>query len=259
VVIPKIIFDPSTKPIKSAQIKSKIFQPYDATGKAKEFAFDSYPDLKLLWVMKHVSGTNGSVEIPHDSRLGLSRELLTPPPFSNLSMGIQSSLRFAMLASSTLMSFAIFAIVGEKSNKLLIVKVLMRAIAAPDPIYSGRNILWSSERELKNSLRDGFDYINIQEALTSKEDKRKDQNMIKLSKGFNWGSGAVSCAYWRDHHLRNVLLARSKVLGQFRRGRRTQRGHFRSCIHFQYAMNPENDVILAQFVNAEPRPPDHGQ
>lgn len=35
-------------------------------------------------------------------------------------------------------------------------------------------------------------------------------------------------------------------------------GPYETCIPFQYAMDPRNDIILAQFMNDMPLPPDHG-
>ena len=35
--------------------------------------------------------------------------------------------------------------------------------------------------------------------------RRKEQNMVKKSVGFNWGSSAVSTAIWRGVPLRYVL------------------------------------------------------
>ena len=37
--------------------------------------------------------------------------------------------------------------------------------------------------------------------------RRKDLNLIKRSKGFNWGAGAASCGYWKGPLVRDILLA----------------------------------------------------
>lgn len=43
-----------------------------------------------------------------------------------------------------------------------------------------------------DELVERFDAINIPVALACDGNRRKELNMIKRSKGFNWGSGAVS-------------------------------------------------------------------
>lgn len=91
--------------------------------------------------------------------------------------------------------------------------------------------------------------------------------MIKRSKGFNWGSGAVSCAYWKGARLRDVLLAVGipEMVNQGRRlwvnfegADEPSEGKYATCIPFDYAMDPTNDVILAYEMNDVPLPPDHG-
>ena len=51
-----------------------------------------------------------------------------------------------------------------------------------------------------------FDWINIPVALACDGNRRKELNLIKRSKGFDWAAGAVSCAYWKGALLRDVLL-----------------------------------------------------
>ncbi|KAI9746937.1 MAG: hypothetical protein M1835_002315, partial [Candelina submexicana] len=118
-----------------------------------------------------------------------------------------------------------------------------------------------------DSLRDDFDAINIQVAIACDGNRRKELNMIKRTKGFNWGSGAISCAFWKGPLLRDVLLA-AGIPEDFDAGHRywvnfagaddPSEGKYETCIPLQYAMDATNDVILAQFMNDVPLPPDHG-
>lgn len=120
-----------------------------------------------------------------------------------------------------------------------------------------------------DDLRDKFDPINIAVALACDGNRRKELNMIKRSKGFNWGSGVVSCAYWNGALLRDVLLAAgvkkkiSKADGKrywvnFEGADNPSEGKYATCIPFEYAMDPTNDVLLAYKMNDVPLPPDHG-
>ncbi|KAK4992186.1 hypothetical protein LTR50_001364 [Elasticomyces elasticus] len=131
----------------------------------------------------------------------------------------------------------------------------------------GRRLVLSMD-----DLKHKFDPINIQVALACDGNRRKELNMMKRSKGFNWGSGAVSCAFWKGPLLRDVLLA-AGVPEQMYQGTtyKVQRywvnfegadepseGKYATSIPFQYAMDPTNDVILAYEMNNVPLPPDHG-
>lgn len=118
-----------------------------------------------------------------------------------------------------------------------------------------------------DQLAADFKTINIPVALACDGNRRKELNMIKRSKGFSWGSGAVSCAYWKGPLLRDVLLA-AGIPHKTDDGRRywvnfegtdsPSEGKYATCIPFEYAMDPTNDVILAYKMNDVPLPPDHG-
>ena len=118
-----------------------------------------------------------------------------------------------------------------------------------------------------DELVERFDSINIPVALACDGNRRKELNMIKGSKGFNWGSGAVSCAYWKGARLRDVLLAAGipemvnpgrRLWVNFEGADEPSEGKYATCIPFDYAMDPTNDVILAYEMNDVPLPPDHG-
>lgn len=120
-----------------------------------------------------------------------------------------------------------------------------------------------------DELENGFETINIAVALACDGNRRKELNMIRRSKGFNWGAGAISCAYWKGPLLRDVLLA-AGVEGSDNyhgKGRRwvhfegadeLSEGKYATSIPLAYAMDPENDVILAYEMNNVRLPPDHG-
>jgi nitrate reductase (NAD(P)H) len=114
-----------------------------------------------------------------------------------------------------------------------------------------------------------FATINIAVALACDGNRRKELNMIKKSKGFSWGAGATSCAYWKGPLLRDVLLAHgvpetSPSLGSvrywvnFEGADDLSEGKYSTCIPFEHAMSPNNDVILAYEMNDVFLPPDHG-
>ncbi|KAI5435943.1 nitrate reductase [NADH] [Lathyrus oleraceus] len=98
--------------------------------------------------------------------------------------------------------------------------------------------------------------------------RRKEQNMVKQSVGFNWGAAAVSNSVWRGVSLRNVLKrcgiqARSKgaVHVCFYGAEDLPGGggsKYGTSIRREIAMDPSRDVILAYMQNGEALAPDHG-
>jgi nitrate reductase (NAD(P)H) len=155
-------------------------------------------------------------------------------------------------------------------------------LITPNELHYVRNhgavprILWEfHELDIENGkltlsmdeLKNNFDAINIPVALACDGNRRKELNMIKKSKGFNWGSGAISCAYWKGPLLRDVLIKagvpEKKPEGErhwvnFEGADDPSEGKYATCIPFDYAMDPSNDVILAFEMNDVPLPPDHG-
>lgn len=120
-----------------------------------------------------------------------------------------------------------------------------------------------------DEIQSKFEPINIPVALACDGNRRKELNMIRRSKGFGWGPGGVSCAYWKGALMRDVLLQvgvpenlteeRGKRLWvNFEGADEPSDGKYSTCIPFQYAMDKQNDVILAYEMNNVPLPPDHG-
>ncbi|EEP77457.1 hypothetical protein UREG_02306 [Uncinocarpus reesii 1704] len=114
-----------------------------------------------------------------------------------------------------------------------------------------------------------FDAINIPIAMACDGNRRKELNMIRRSKGFDWGAGGVSCAFWKGALLRDVLVSAGVKLApsthsharlwvNFEGADNPSEGKYSTCIPLEYAMDITNDVILAYEMNNKPLPPDHG-
>lgn len=98
--------------------------------------------------------------------------------------------------------------------------------------------------------------------------RRKEQNMVKKSNGFNWGAAAISTSVWRGVPLRSVLkrcgiYSRTKgALHVCFEGAEELPGgggsKYGTCIMREVALDPSRDVILAYMQNGEVLSPDHG-
>lgn len=133
-----------------------------------------------------------------------------------------------------------------------------------DVEHKGNVIRSFSMDELKE-----LDTINIPVSLACDGNRRKELNMVKKSKGFGWGAGGVSCAYWKGPLVRDVLLSAGvperlphqdskRYWLNFEGADEPSDGKYSTCIPFEYAMDPQNDVLLAYEMNDLPLPPDHG-
>ncbi|KAL4812038.1 hypothetical protein BDW67DRAFT_179096 [Aspergillus spinulosporus] len=122
---------------------------------------------------------------------------------------------------------------------------------------------------LMDDLKDQFESINIPVFVACDGNRRKELNMIKRSKGFNWGPGAVGCAYWRGVRLRDVLkragiksltneYSESRLWVNFQGADTLSEGKYETCLPLEYVMDKRHDVLLAYEMNDSPLPPDHG-
>ncbi|KAK4979657.1 hypothetical protein LTR28_003387 [Elasticomyces elasticus] len=118
-----------------------------------------------------------------------------------------------------------------------------------------------------DDLKTGFEAFNIPVALACDGNRRGEMNMIKRSKGFSWGPGAVSCAYWKGALLADVLavagIQRPKWNGKrnwvnFEGADQPSEGKYQTSIPIDYCLDPTNDMMLAYEMNNTPLPPDHG-
>ncbi|KAK1068479.1 hypothetical protein LTR74_005558 [Friedmanniomyces endolithicus] len=163
-------------------------------------------------------------------------------------------------------------------------KLFDGGLITPNELHYVRNhgavphLLWEMhELDVENGmlvlsmdeLKEKFEAINIPVSLACDGNRRKELNMIRKSKGFNWGSGATGCVYWKGPLLRDVLLAAGvKEEGStgggkerwvnFQGADEPSEGKYETCIPLDYAMDPTNDVLLAYEMNDVPLPPDHG-
>ncbi|GAY41715.1 hypothetical protein CUMW_061560 [Citrus unshiu] len=98
--------------------------------------------------------------------------------------------------------------------------------------------------------------------------RRKEQNMVKQTIGFNWGAAGVSTSVWRGVPLRHVLKRcgifsrKSGALNVCFEGAEDLPGgggsKYGTSIRKEVGMDPARDIILAYMQNGELLSPDHG-
>ncbi|KAK9413357.1 hypothetical protein SUNI508_02556 [Seiridium unicorne] len=113
-----------------------------------------------------------------------------------------------------------------------------------------------------------FEPINIAMAMACDGVRRGELNMIRKSKGFTWGAGAMSNAYWKGARLADVFKAAGISRDSVKSGKRLyvhfegsdqlSEGKYATSIAYDHVIDPMNDVILAYEMNNTKLPPDHG-
>ncbi|KAJ3317885.1 hypothetical protein HDV06_001087 [Boothiomyces sp. JEL0866] len=104
---------------------------------------------------------------------------------------------------------------------------------------------------------------SIPVTLNCAGNRRKEQNMIKKSKGFSWGPCAVSTSVWSGVLLSDLLnLCGGPLEGaqwvNFEGTDELPQGKYGTSLDVSYAMAKVNDVLIAFGMNGEFLSPDHG-
>lgn len=111
--------------------------------------------------------------------------------------------------------------------------------------------------------------IRIPVTLVCAGNRRKEENMLKKSIGFNWGPCAVSTSYWTGVRLRDILLKAGVKnpeeganyvcmrgpKGELPKG---SDGSYGTSVTYRKAMDLASDVIVAYKQNDRWLTPDHG-
>lgn len=119
-----------------------------------------------------------------------------------------------------------------------------------------------------DQLVDEFESREFPVTLVCAGNRRKEQNMVKQTIGFNWGPAGISTSVWRGVPLRDVLR-RCGIMG--RRGGALNvcfegaedlpgggGSKYGTSVRKEVAMDPSRDIILAYMQNGELLSPDHG-
>ncbi|KAF8404170.1 hypothetical protein HHK36_009050 [Tetracentron sinense] len=119
-----------------------------------------------------------------------------------------------------------------------------------------------------DQLANEFPTREFPATLVCAGNRRKEQNMVKQTIGFNWGAAAISTSVWRGVRLRDVLkrcgiLSRRKgALNVCFEGAEDLPGgggsKYGTSLKKEIAMDPSRDIILAYMQNGEVLAPDHG-
>lgn len=119
-----------------------------------------------------------------------------------------------------------------------------------------------------DQLLNEFESREFPVTLVCAGNRRKEQNMVKQTIGFNWGPSGVSTSVWRGVPLCDVLKRcgimsrKSGALNVCFEGAEDLPGgggsKYATSIRKEFAMDPSRDIILAYMQNGERLAPDHG-
>ncbi|KAH7084508.1 nitrate reductase [Paraphoma chrysanthemicola] len=119
---------------------------------------------------------------------------------------------------------------------------------------------------LKITLRqllNEYDNVTYPITLVCAGNRRKEQNVVRKSKGFSWGPAGVSTALFTGVVMRDIIerarpLKRAKYVCM-EGADKLPNGYYGTSVKLNWVMDPNRGIMLAHGMNGEMLRPDHGK
>ncbi|KAF3937366.1 hypothetical protein ABW19_dt0204907 [Dactylella cylindrospora] len=114
----------------------------------------------------------------------------------------------------------------------------------------------------KQILED-FEQITAPVTMVCAGNRRKEQNMVRKTKGFSWGAAGVSTALWTGPMLKDIIkrakpLRRAKYVCM-EGADKLPNGYYGTNVRLSWVNDPNKGIMLAHKMNGETLTPDHGK
>lgn len=143
----------------------------------------------------------------------------------------------------------------------------------PVPVCEDSEILdWSFTVEgmvsnpITMSVRDLIeDYVQQTYPITlvCAGNRRKEQNMVRKSKGFSWGAAGLATALWTGVPIANLLKSAKPLRGAryvcFEGADKLPNGYYGTSVKLNWCLDPNRGILVAHKMNGSPLHPDHGK
>ncbi|KAL2120499.1 hypothetical protein VTJ04DRAFT_4526 [Mycothermus thermophilus] len=110
-----------------------------------------------------------------------------------------------------------------------------------------------------------FESVTYPVTLVCAGNRRKEQNMVRKTKGFSWGAAGVSTCLWTGVPLRELLAHAGPLKSKgaryvcFEGADQLPNGNYATSVKLAWALDPERGMLVAYKMNGELLPPDHGR
>ncbi|KAI0135978.1 hypothetical protein F4776DRAFT_663826 [Hypoxylon sp. NC0597] len=115
---------------------------------------------------------------------------------------------------------------------------------------------------LAQLLKD-YEQVTYPITLVCAGNRRKEQNIVRKTKGFSWGAAGLSTALWTGVVIGDLLRAAGPKRGAkyvcFEGADKLPNGYYGTSVKLNWAMDPNRGIMVAHRMNGEALPPDHGK
>lgn len=93
--------------------------------------------------------------------------------------------------------------------------------------------------------------------------RRKEQNIVRKSKGFSWGPAGLSTALWTGVPIADLLNKARPIRGAryvcFEGADKLPNGHYGTSVKLNWCLNADRGIMVAHRMNGHALHPDHGK
>jgi len=112
-------------------------------------------------------------------------------------------------------------------------------------------------------LLDEYENVTYPITLVCAGNRRKEQNVVRKSKGFSWGPAGVSTALFTGVVMKDIIerakpLKRAKYVCM-EGADKLPNGYYGTSVKLNWVMDPNRGIMLAHGMNGEMLRPDHGK
>ena len=115
---------------------------------------------------------------------------------------------------------------------------------------------------LRNLIED-YEQVTYPVTLVCAGNRRKEQNIVRKTKGFSWGAAGLSTALWTGVVLGDLLKRAVPTRGAkyvcFEGADKLPNGYYGTSVKLNWAMDPNRGMMVAYRMNGETLSPDHGK
>lgn len=112
-------------------------------------------------------------------------------------------------------------------------------------------------------LMSNYEQITCPITLVCAGNRRKEQNVVRKTKGFSWGPAGLSTALWTGVAMSDVIrTARPKRKARYvcmEGADKLPNGYYGTSVKLNWVMDPNRGIMLAYNMNGEMLRPDHGK
>ncbi|KAI0380098.1 hypothetical protein F5Y04DRAFT_258302 [Hypomontagnella monticulosa] len=108
-----------------------------------------------------------------------------------------------------------------------------------------------------------YEQVTYPVTLVCAGNRRKEQNIVRKTKGFSWGAAGLSTALWTGVVIGDLLKAAKPKRGAryvcFEGADKLPNGYYGTSVKMNWAMDPNRGIMVAHGMNGEALAPDHGK